>query len=62
MDEKCSMGKKKLSMDNIKKKDIAARAKTAHNGVLQEKKWKMTSAESSVVFPDDPIGQEAELN
>ena len=39
--------------------DIPTHARTAHNG---RKGWKRTSAESSVMFADDPIGRGIDMN
>ena len=49
-------------MDNIKEVDIPAHARTTHKGLLQKKIWNRISADSSLIFPDDPIGHGTELN
>ena len=48
-------------MDNIKR-DIPAHAKTAHKGFLQKKTERGSLLNRNSCAPEDPIGQETELN
>ena len=45
-----------------KRVDFPAHARTVHNDLPRKKDWKRISAESSIMSPDNPIGQGTELN
>ena len=49
------------TMDNIKRVDSPTRVRELLTRVSCRNDWKRTSAESSLMSPDDPIGQGTEL-